>query len=502
MAERPNKSETVKRAKYFLPYQLRWINDDSPLKLGDKSRRTGWTYCEAYDAVSRRFRKTNPRNCDYWFTSADESAAAEFIEYCRFWAKELFDAIADVVRDKEFDPDTREPYTTFRIICPNGYKIVALTSNPRRLRSKGGDVCMDEFDFHDQPEAMWDAATPLTQWGGSIRVFSTPNGEGTFYNHLVEDSKKLLAAFGITEYRERKNFPTYKELQAKAAEMNLTPVLSYHRITIEDAIEEGIVEKINEQKGTTQTRDEFRASCRAKSRSLEAFLQEYMCQPSADMSAWLPYPLIMSCESDRIPQPGDELTGYLGGPACVGIDVGRKKDRTVVSIGEEVGSVIEVRRMLSLPQNLPTPDQVDIIAAAIRQVKLLRVCVDFTGVGVGLTDYLARLFGVTTVIGIEFTNPTIQLLAVNLKNRMEDKHLLLPPRNQELRDALHKVKKSTTATGKVTFVAPRDDKGHSDEFYSLALLVEAFGKVSVPFTFQSTRQRTFAPKPVKGRWFG
>ncbi|MBL4831606.1 MAG: hypothetical protein JKY55_17195 [Aliivibrio sp.] len=35
----------------LLGYQKRWIADDSPLKIAEKSRRTGLTWAEAADAV-------------------------------------------------------------------------------------------------------------------------------------------------------------------------------------------------------------------------------------------------------------------------------------------------------------------------------------------------------------------------------------------------------------------------------------------------------------------
>ena len=36
---------------YFLPYQLRRLDDDSPLKIIEKSRQIGMTYVDAYDSM-------------------------------------------------------------------------------------------------------------------------------------------------------------------------------------------------------------------------------------------------------------------------------------------------------------------------------------------------------------------------------------------------------------------------------------------------------------------
>jgi hypothetical protein len=39
--------------KYFLPYQHRWIMDNSPLKIIQKSRQVGISYSEAYRCLRR-----------------------------------------------------------------------------------------------------------------------------------------------------------------------------------------------------------------------------------------------------------------------------------------------------------------------------------------------------------------------------------------------------------------------------------------------------------------
>jgi hypothetical protein len=78
--------------RVLLPYQQRWINDEADLKAWEKSRRIGADYTEAYDVASSRI--TVRRNEDYWYSSADESAAYEFAEYVRFWSK-VFGAVAD-----------------------------------------------------------------------------------------------------------------------------------------------------------------------------------------------------------------------------------------------------------------------------------------------------------------------------------------------------------------------------------------------------------------------
>src|SRR5487761_2046791 len=82
-------SQTNKR-QYFLPYQQAWLKDQSRFKVVEKSRRVGMTYDQAYEDVRDAAREGG---IDVWFSSADESAAKEYIRYCEQWAK-LYDIAA------------------------------------------------------------------------------------------------------------------------------------------------------------------------------------------------------------------------------------------------------------------------------------------------------------------------------------------------------------------------------------------------------------------------
>ena len=61
------------RDAIFLPYQSKWIMDESRLKLGEKSRQIGFTWCTAY-AVNERASLQGARY-DEWVSSRDEGAA-------------------------------------------------------------------------------------------------------------------------------------------------------------------------------------------------------------------------------------------------------------------------------------------------------------------------------------------------------------------------------------------------------------------------------------------
>src|SRR6266516_8031762 len=72
---------------YFLPYQLRWIRDQSRLKIIEKSRQIGISFCTAYSAVKRA--AAQGARFDVWVSSRDEVQARLFLEDCERWAETI-----------------------------------------------------------------------------------------------------------------------------------------------------------------------------------------------------------------------------------------------------------------------------------------------------------------------------------------------------------------------------------------------------------------------------
>ncbi len=158
-------------SKYFLPYQVEWLNDDSRIKIWEKSRRIGATYIQSYEDVRDCVTGKVPA---VWFSSADESAAKEYILYCEKWCK-MLDAAARFLGEVVIDKD--KDIKALAIQLANGTRINALTSNPKAFRSKGGKIVLDEFAHHEDQKAMWKAAKPSATWGYPIRILSTHNGK-------------------------------------------------------------------------------------------------------------------------------------------------------------------------------------------------------------------------------------------------------------------------------------------------------------------------------------
>ena len=444
-AQAPDAITTPKTSggRVLLPWQEAWRRDTSRMKIWEKSRRIGATFTEANDCVMTRL--TKEKRSHYWFSSADESAAYEFADYCRFWMKK-FGTVVEIVTDSVRDDLTGRDAKAF-VVTVNGFRITAMSSNPRRFRSKGGDVCLDEYAFHDDPAKMWAAAYPTITWGDSIRVLSTHNGEGSAFHKQIQGGTPFVE--GVT----------------------LADRFSVHRVTILDAIEQGLVERINEVKGTSMSREDFLASCRAGCRTEDDWLQEFMAIPSKDASAWLTYQLIEQCEDDRAGDPA-----YYGdGQRYIGMDIGESKDRTVIWTLERVGDILWTREVLVM-----TDEDLSVKQAALlermRHPKVVRACIDATGLGTQIAQEAERTGKGEAV---KFTLPAKDELASPLRGYFEDRTIRVPgPRNGDpsggdTREQLHAVRMTRTANGTPRYDAARTEEGHADKFWGLALACHA-----------------------------
>jgi phage FluMu gp28-like protein len=421
---------------FFLPYQQQWITSTAPLAIGEKSRRIGWTYASSYRAVERRIQGKG----NLYFSSADLTAAREFIDYCRTWV-DLFQAVAKYSEGEEVVDG--QSVTKLEITFASGKRIVAGSSNPKFFRSKGGDADGDEFAFHADPRELFKAmhATALF-WGHQLRLWSTHNGEGSYFAKMIQEAKA-------------------GRLKAEL-----------HKVTILDAVEQGIVEKIKklktrDDKARQEWLDELRSTCPDD----DTWNEEYLCQPSSEQSSLLSYDLIRRCEDDTLPlhESIDQLP-QRGVRLMAGFDVGRKKDLSVLWVLQQVGDVYHTALVQEFA-GMPYTQQEEHVDRLCRNSCLRRVCIDSTGIGAMLAERLHFRYG-TRAEPVNFSAPVKAELAMPLRRLFEDRLVRVPAR-AEIRDDLHKVRKVTTAAGNIRFEADRDEAGHADRFWALALAAHA-----------------------------
>ena len=246
--------------KYFLPYQWAWITDESQMKIDEKSRRCGMTYATSYRCVTKCLRQSQGTDFVQWVSSRDQGLAREFVAvYVKRWCK-VANVIAKGIDDLDV-VDMDKDVMAFQVTFPNGARIVSLSSNPNAFAGKGGDILLDEADLHQDAGVLIDMALPCIDWGGQIEIVSA---------YAADGSTETPFAVLIDEIKTGGN-PAHWSL---------------HGTTIVDAVNQGLVEKINEARAKRkpeplppQTRAQFLAAQRAKCRTEDAWLSQYMCVP-------------------------------------------------------------------------------------------------------------------------------------------------------------------------------------------------------------------------------
>src|ERR1041384_5395180 len=68
-------------------------------------------------------------------------------------------------------------------------RIRVLAANPRTARGFSGDLILDEFAFHENSAAIWEAAEPILSANPDYlcRIASTPNGRHNMFYRLITD---------------------------------------------------------------------------------------------------------------------------------------------------------------------------------------------------------------------------------------------------------------------------------------------------------------------------
>lgn len=255
----------------LLPYQQDWLADQSPVKLCEKSRRIGLSWAEACDDT---LFSASADGDDVWYIGYTKDMAIEFILDCAQWA-EHFQSVADAIEIDEdvfIEGEHKKSVFAFSIKFASGFRITALSSSPRNLRGKQGRVVLDEAAFHENQAEILKAAMALLIWGGSLRIISTHDGDNNPFNELIKDVRAGKYPYSI------------------------------HRITFDDAMEQGLYRRICLRTGKDWTPE----GEKEWAEGIRAFYgddaeEELDCVPKNGSGAWLSRVLIEQCMSADIP---------------------------------------------------------------------------------------------------------------------------------------------------------------------------------------------------------
>lgn len=285
-------SPVKKLGKYFLPWQLEWIEDDSRLRLWEKSVRIGATYADIFKNVRKRIIH---KNRDYLLCSKDMASAVEYLRQA--------DKQADIFSFGKYILSRGEETETVTGVLPNGEKfqtevkfcflkfengsrIIAFSSNPMAMAVYGGDVGGDEFAKHENQELLYETMQGRIRMGYDLGLWSAHNGTDTLFYQFAMEARAGKGGW------------------------------SHHMTTMQDAINGGLVERINEWRGTKFTRDGFLADCKNDARLPEIYEQAYNCNPSGSTSCIVPWNQIQLCIHDyeipRVHLEAEQINAAFG----------------------------------------------------------------------------------------------------------------------------------------------------------------------------------------------
>lgn len=313
---------------------------------------------------------------------------------------------------------------------------------------------LDEFAFHEDADELWRAAAPSVLWGYPIRVFSSHNGKDCRFYQMVQEAQQADSKWTL------------------------------HSVTIVDAIRDGLVERIMnlDRPATAAEVEAFLAECRAIAGDDETFQQEFMCNPLDGTAAYISHALFDANVAAEVPDPivilGSEihdipLPDYrpalqfkrAGGQLYLGVDIGRKRDLTVLWVWEKVGDTLWTRAVVEL--------HIVKFRYQFRWLEHLlpmttHAEMDETGLGAQLAEDAEEDFGSEKVTKVTFNEKEKKDLAVGFKNALEDSSLRLPG-TAVVRADFKKIRRTVSPSGNVLFKGERDADGHADRFWAAAL---------------------------------
>ena len=425
-------------------YQSRVYRDPARFIAWIAGRQIGKSFTGAMRAVA--LCDMHPKH-DFLIASPSERQSLEAVEKCRAHVEAFRTVkIAEEIVERDAPGALMKSST---IIFENGSRIIAVPGKPDTVRGFSADIWMDEFAFFEDPAATWKAILPSISnpLKGLKTAFltSTPNGKsgrGKRFFDIVTDKGAID--------------PTQMPPQYMAG------AWSIHRTPITLAAPE---------LGTDIE------ALRAAVDDDETWKQEFLALFIDGSSVLLPYDLMAKCESIEAtlsitPEEMARGTWYAG------IDFGRTSDPSVLWLFEKVGDVLWTRAVKAL-KNENTVDQFEIYRPYIE--KCVRVCVDYTGPGIGFGDMLAKNFpscksnsaktGGEKVELCTFTAPFKCEIFPKLRTAFDGMKLRVPFAS-ETREDLHEMQQ-VISNGNFSYKAPRTDAGHSDRCTALALAVRA-----------------------------
>lgn len=371
-----------------------------------KGRRTGVTFAAALDSVLDAAASKEAGGDNVFYIPDTKDKGLEFIGYCAKFSRVIAEAqhqgvsqIENFLFEDQDEQGNTKYINAYRIRYSSGFQIVALSSRPANIRGLQGRVIIDEAAFHRDVQAVLDAATALLIWGGSITVISSENGKNNPFHVFCRDIENGKYGQDAIVYR----------------------------ITFDDAVANGLFERVCMMKGTVPTEEAKKAwyiKIRAAYGPRKAAMREELDAIARDGNGsgihgvWIDRampeerPILRIVFDDDFPArpeperitwcatwialnlvPLIKLLADFSERWAIGMDFARHRHFSVITpaminqqLRRDVPFLIELA-------NAPTRQQEQILWALLELLKNWTFAGDATGPGQTLMEYTADKFG-------------------------------------------------------------------------------------------------------------
>jgi phage FluMu gp28-like protein len=421
----------------LLNYQKKFLQDPSRHVILMWSRGARKTFTTTLKLVLDCFEKdAKGERTDWVILSRGDRQALEAIQMARRHCEVILRDFGS--RQSTFvSEDGLRRYTQHEIRFPCGSRIIALPANPDTARGYSANTLLDEFSIHEKSVEIWRAVYPILRGRYKVFVASTPKGgRNQMFYQLVHDTSGLW---------------------------------SKHIVDVHAAVAQGLPLNIEEEKAGIKDPDGWR--------------QEYELQWLDEVSAWLPFDLILSAEHYECGNPAD----YMGGPCYVGVDVARHRNLWAAWILERVGDVFWTREIITLDSNAGFEEHRHTLSKIMQQYRVVKLSIDSTGMGEE-AEWAEKKWG-SRVDAVNFTQGSKHRMAGIGKMAFERNRIRIPLEDQDVRDDLYSLRKFDG-------VVPRFDteKGasavgsHADRAWALFLALSSAEENDGPRIITSSGQ--------------
>lgn len=390
--------------------------------------------------------ENNSKPSNWLIVSASADQAKEALRLVESWSRAIYAiAVKDGIIEIEVEfktPQGLERYTRYELRLGNGTRVMAVSASPQAIRGYTCNIWWDESCFFRDDHDMWQSLQHCTRGRLKIIVTSTPiGGDEKKFHQIIHDE---------TIVRGQK-------------------LWSKHICDIYRAIAEGRPYDLEMERAAADP---------------DAWAQEMELQWIDGRSTWFSAALLTACEDTRASISGH---GYEAGKCYLGNDIGLRGDKWAAWVLEDVSGTMVTREVVVLDRST-FEDHDREIAKLFNKYNIMRMCIDQGGMGERSTEQYQRVYG-SRVEGVIFNVENKGAMAVLGKELMEDRRLLLPPQQSDIRRDLRKLQKVVSAAGAIRFNADKDAGGHADRCWAMLLACNAAITPVTPIEYQSSSYR-------------